>query len=121
MMFIISLSSFSQSYIVSLDTTNVSTSKFEPHVIIDDSPDDSLLYEIKLYSYENQDTNLVYLDTFYFHNPKVLSFKKINYRFQTDHTFLTLKELNIAPFLIHVNVFTKEGILEEELIFDDYE
>ncbi len=111
----------SQTYTVSLDTTNVSLNRFTPNVIINDSPDDSLSYEIIVYSYENQDTNLVYADTFNYHNPKVLSFDYIDFRYLTDQTFLTLTELNNFPFLVVVNVFNIEGVLIEEIIFDEYE
>jgi|SRR5690554_1055298 len=112
---------FCQVYNIELDTTNITTTSFKPHIIIDDSPDDSLKYEIKIYSYENQDTNLVYLDTFYYHNPKVLSFDYMNFRYQNDQTYLTMTELNIFPFLVIVKILTKTGVLVEELIFDDYE
>lgn len=116
-----SFNSFSQTFNVSLDTTNNSLLTFKPHIIIEDSISDSLSYEIKLYSFDNQDTSLVYVDTFSYHNPKILSFDFIDFRYQNYKVYLTLKELNIAPFILKINVLSSVGILVEELIFEDYE
>ncbi|MEX1193176.1 MAG: hypothetical protein WED10_00045 [Brumimicrobium sp.] len=120
-LFIFNAICFSQSYTVSIDTLTLSDSTFQTQIIIDDSPSDSLKYEVIQYNFNNLDSTIVFQDTFYYHNPNVLAFDYINFRHQTGKTLLSLEKGSIIPFVIYVRVLTKSGVLEEELIFNDYE
>lgn len=110
----------SQNYQVTLDSTSVDSINYQAHLIIDDQPDDSLIYAIDLYAYVNQDSSRVYRDTFYYHNPKVTAFKSIDFKYQSDKVYLTLEEFEKTPFLVQVHVLNKTNNLLNTVNLNQY-
>jgi len=111
---------FSQAYQIDLDSTNTDSTTFIAHLTVDDEPDDSLLYAIDLYTFDNQDSTLAYRDTFNYHNPRVVAFKSINFKYQTDKTWLSLDEFTVAPFLVRVYVLNKTNNLLNTVNLSQY-
>lgn len=108
---------FCQSYSLILDTVNITSYSFEPIISIEENSTDSLSFEISFYSFYDADSVLMFEETFDINNPKIESFKSINFNHTSNLAKLVLMESDIVPFKIFVRV-KKSGAIIEEITFD---